>query len=473
LLSRDNVTLSIIEGKCHPCIITVMDRRIVLSQKQLNRANVLSRLISDASFTVPEAAQAMGISERQTQRLKGGYKQIGIEALVHKNIGRKPANAISEEDRQRIIELKKSNHFEKANFLFFQELLARIYGIELSYSALYRILTSAGIKSVKTRRPPKKHRQRKRKAREGLMLQIDASPFDWLNNGEMYSLHGAIDDATGKPVALYLCKNECLQGYFEIMRSVLTNNGIPISIYADRHTIFVSPKDGKITIEEDLKGIRAKDTQFGRALKQLGISLIKARSPQAKGRVERLWETLQGRLPIELAIAEITSIDAANAFLANYVKELANLFAVEPEDSEIAYLALPPAMNLENILCVMEKRTFDNGGIFSFHGRSYLIVQPRGDMLLPRKGSIDVLVSPRFGVRAAYKGVVYETAPYVKPEKAVKQKTTQKKGKYALPDSHYFKYGHSLMKKVTFEDNDRAILRMLERIFLDKIDDAG
>lgn len=444
-----------------------------MSQKQLNRANVLSRLISDPSFTIPEAAQALRISERQTQRLKGGYKETGIDALIHKNIGRKPANATNEEDRQRIIELKKSSLFEKANFLFFQELLARVYGIEISYSALYRILTSTGIKSVKTRRPPKKHRRRKRKAREGLMLQIDASPFDWLNNGEMYSLHGAIDDATGKPAALYLCKNECLQGYFEVMRTVLMNNGIPMSIYADRHAIFVSPKDSKFTIEEELKGITVKDTQLGRALKQLGISLIKARSPQAKGRVERLWETLQGRLPIELAIAKITTVDAANAFLANYVKELANLFAVEPEDSEIAYRPLSPAMNLENILCVVENRTFDNGGVFSFHNRSYLIVQPRNDRLLPSKGRIDVLVSPRFGVRAAYMGVVFETAPYVKPEKAAKQKTARKKGKYVPPDSHYFKYGHSLMKKVTFEDSDRAILKMLERIFLDKIDDAG
>lgn len=445
-----------------------------MSQKKLNRAHVLSRLVSEPDFTIAEAAQAMGLSERQTKRLKGEHKKDGIDALVHKNIGRRPANALSEEVRQRIIELKQSSLFEKANFLFFKEILAREqYGIKISYSALYGILASAGIKSVKTRRPPKKHRRRKRKAQEGLMLQIDASPFDWLNSGEFFSLHGGIDDSTGKITALYLCKNECLQGYFEVMRSVIMNNGIPLSIYADRHAIFVSPKESRLTIEDELKGIQAKDTQLGRALRQLGITLIKARTPQAKGRVERLWDTLQGRLPIEFALAGIATVDAANAFLAEYIKEFNSIFAVDAEDSEIAYRPLSPAINIENILCVVEKRTFDNGGVFSFHNRFYMLDRSGKDRLLPGKGSVDVLVSPLFGIRAAFMGVVYEVTSYVKPEKSCKQLASKKKGKYAPPDSHYFKYGHSLMKKVTFEDNDRAILKMLERIFLGKLDETG
>jgi transposase len=449
-----------------------MDRRIVLSQKQLNRANVISRLESDPSFTIAEASQAMDLSERQTKRLKGEYKKNGIDALVHKNIGRRPANAIHEEIRQQIIDLKQSRLFENANFLFFKEILARKqYGIKISYSALYGILSSAGIKSVKTRRPPKKHRRRKRKVREGVMLQIDASPFDWLNTGEMFSLHGAIDDSTGKIAALYLCKNECLQGYFEVMRSVIMNNGVPLSIYADRHAIFVSPKDGKLTIEEELKGIQVNDTQLGRALKQLGITLIKARSPQAKGRVERLWDTLQGRLPIEFAMAGIATVDAANSFFADYLREFNNTFAVEPEESIMAYRPVSPALNIENILCVVEKRGFDNGGVFSFHNRSYLLSCT--DRLLPKKGSIDVLISPLFGIRAAYMGVIYEVASYIKPEKLCQSQTSKKKGEYIPPDSHYYKYGHSLIKKVTFEDNDLAILKMLERIFLGKFDETG
>jgi transposase len=453
-----------------PLYNTGMDRRITLSQKQLNRANVLSRLVSDSDFTIQEAAQAMGLSERQTKRLKGEYRKSGIDALVHKNIGRQPVHAISEETRNRIIDLKKSSLFANANFLFFQELLAR-YGINISYSSLHSILISAGIRSVKTRRPSKKHRRRKRKAKEGIMLQMDASPFDWLNIGQELSLHGAIDDATSKVTALYLCRHECLQGYFEIMRNTIASNGIPMSIYADRHTIFCSPKDGKLTVAEELKGIQVKDTQFGRALRQLGITLLKARSGPAKGRVERLWETLQGRLPIEFALAGIRTIDEANEFLASYIHRFNSMFAVDPEDIISAYRPVSAALNIDYILCVVEQRSFDKGGVFSFYNRHFLLSSDN-NKILPSNGRIDVLVSPRFGIKVCYLGVIFDVIQYVKPEKACKPEKQKRKGPYVPPDSHYFKYGHSLIKKVTFEDDDRSILKMLEKIFLGKMDDA-
>lgn len=438
-----------------------------MSQKKLNHAHVLARLISDSDFTNAEAAEAMGLSKRQVIRLKGEFKKQGIDALVHKNIGRPPIHAFSEEQRQKIINLKNIKIFEKANFCHFREILAREkYDIHISYSSLHSILTSAGIKSPKKRRPARNHRRRKRKALEGIMLQMDASPFDWLNDGQQYSIHGAIDDATGKIVALYMCKEECLQGYFEITRIAITKNGIPVSLYADRHTIFISPKDGKLTIEEQLEGVVANDTQFGRAIKQLGITLIKARSAQAKGRVERLWETLQSRLPIEFALADITTVDAANAFLVGYISEYNAQFAVEAEDSEKAYRELSPALNLDNILCTIEKRTFDNGGVFSFYSQTFKIVTDKPDRILPHKGNINVLVSPVFGVRACFAGIVYDVIPFIKPEKAAKKASTKPRTKYIPDDSHYYKYGHTLIKKTSFEDNDIAILKILEKIFL-------
>jgi len=446
-----------------------------LSQKRLTHAHILNRLVNDSNFTIAQAAEAMGLSERHVKRLKGEYKKHGIDALVHKNIGRLPAHAISEELRQEIIDLKSSKLFERANFNHFNEIIGRDrYGIHLSYSTLHGILTSAGIKSPKTRRPAKKHRRRKRKAFEGLMLQLDASPFDWLNNGQDYSLHGAIDDATGKIAALYLCKNECLQGYFEIMRQVVSNNGIPVSLYADRHTIFLSPKDAKLSIEEQLKGIQVKDTQFGRAVKQLGITLIKARTAQAKGRIERLWETLQSRLPIEFAMENINTIDAANTFLKHYITQYNSLFAVEADQVEPAYREVSPALNIDNILCIVEKRVFDNGGVFSFYNRSFKIVSTRPDTVLPYRGNVDVLVSPAFGVRASFAGIVYDTIPFIKPEKSVQKSPVKSKNTRYIPDdSHYFKYGHQLIKKVTFEDNDIAILKILEKIFLWRLPPAS
>ena len=404
-----------------------------MSQKKLNQAHVLARLVSDETFTIAQATEAMGLSERQVKRLKGEFKRHGVDALVHKNIGRLPAHAVPEDITKQIIELKKSKLFEKANFTHFREILGREkFNIHISYSALHGILTSAGIKSPKKRRPPKKHRRRKRKVREGIMLQIDASPFDWLNNGQEYSIHGAIDDATGKVVALYMCKNECLQGYFEVMRIVITRNGIPISLYADRHAIFVSPKDGKLTTEEQLEDIVVKDTQFGRAIHQLGITLIKARTAQAKGRIERLWETLQSRLSIEFALAEITTIDAANSFLQTYMDEYNAQFAEEPEDSVKAYRELSPAVNLDNILCNMEKRTFDHGGVFSFYNRTFKIVSDKPDRFLPQKGNIQVLFSPVFGVRSCFAGIVYDVVPFTNPKKAERKASTKRRTKYIV-----------------------------------------
>lgn len=448
-----------------------MNRSITLSQKKLNHAHILARLVSDSNFTIAEASEAMGLSHRQVIRLKEDYKQNGIDALVHKNIGKLPAHAISEALRQEIVSLKISKLFEKANFNHFKEILGREkYGITISYSALHGILTSAGIKSPMTRRQSKKHRRRKRKTKEGIMLQLDASPFNWFNDGQEYSIHGAVDDATGKVVALYMCKNECLQGYFEVMRTVISNNGIPLSLYADRHTIFLSPKDGKLTVEEQLAGVQVNDTQFGRAVKQLGITLIKARSPQAKGRIERLWETLQSRLPVEFDISDISTLDDANAFLAKYIDEYNSMFAVEAEDTEKAYRELSPCTNIENILCIIEKRIFDNGGVFSFYNQTFKLVSDKLDRVLPHKGNINVLVSPVFGVRVSFASIIYEVVPFIKPQKAANSKTaTAKKPKYIPDDSHYYKYGHQLIKKVTFEDNDLSILKMLEKIFLWKL----
>ena len=385
-----------------------------MSQKRLQHAHILDRLVRDNSFTISQAAEAMGLSERHTKRLKGEWIKNGIDALVHKNIGRSPVHALSEELRNTIIDLKTSKLFEKANFNHFREILGREkYGIQISYSALHGILTSAGIKSPKTRRPSKKHRRRK-------------------------------------------------------------HNGIPVSLYADRHTIFLSPKDGKLTIEEQLQGIQVKDTQFGRAVKQLGITLIKARSAQAKGRIERLWETLQSRLPIEFALENISTIDAANAFLKKYIDEYNSMFAVEAENTETVYREVSPALNIENILCIIEKRKFDNGGIFSFYNRHFKLVSSKPDIILPHRGKLDVLVSPIFGVRASFAGIVYDVVPYIKPEKSTKPASSKSaKQKYIPDDSHYYKYGHQLIKKVTFEDNDIAILKMLENIFLWRLPPAS
>jgi len=186
----------------------------------------------------------------------------------------------------------------------------------VSYSTVHRILTDAGIKSPKKHRKRKIHHRRKRKPQKGMLVQIDASPHEWIIGGSSFDLHGAIDDATGEILALYFTPNECMEGYFEIVRQIISKHGIPISLYSDCHTIFVSPNKGKLSVEDQLAGKTVNLTQFGRAMDELGINIINAGSPQAKGRIERLWGTLQSRLPVEFKIHGITTMEAANAFFS-------------------------------------------------------------------------------------------------------------------------------------------------------------
>lgn len=439
----------------------------LMSQKQLNRYKIISSVI-DGNLTIGDAAKSLGLSERQIKRLKKGVMNEGVAFLIHKNIGSKPKHAISDETKDKITTLKESDPYKEANFNHFMELIEEHEGIKVSYSCLHNILTEAGIKSPKKRRRFKPHRRRKRKSQEGLLIQVDATPHNWFNSNTRFSLHGAIDDATGKVVSLYMAKNECLQGYFELVRHMTQKYGIPVSLYSDRHTIFLSPKKDKLSVENQLSGKLVNDTQFGRAMKELGITIIPARSPQAKGRIERLWETLQSRLPIEFKIAGITTVDQANEFLVDYIEKFNKQFAVEAENTEIAYRTLENSLNIDHILCVKYLRSVDNGGVFSFANRHFKITGRSKAPIIPPRAKVEVLISPIFKIKVQYKKAVYEVLPYAKQKRCNHSSNVAPKSrkKYIPPDSHYYKYGHTLIKKTTFEDSDKDIIEMLEGIFL-------
>lgn len=439
--------------------------RYLMSQKQLNRFAVISKVIA-GHLTNAEAAVSLGISQRQVIRLKKGVIAEGAAFLIHKNTDRKPVHSLEKDLVDKIIELKQSDNYKAANFLHFQELLECREGIKISYSVLHSKLTQASIVSPKKRRRFKPHRRRKRKEQAGLLIQMDATPFEWFGGSEKFSLHGAIDDATGKIVGLYLAKNECLHGYWEITRQMILCHGVPISIYADRHAIFLSQNAGRLSIEDQLAGKVVNDTQFGRAMSELGVTLIPARSAQAKGRVERLWETLQSRLPVEFAIAGISTVDQANAFLETYIDAFNDRFAVAPANAESAFRTLPDNIDIDTVLCVKMKRVVDSGYVFSFYNRHFVLTTSSHALLPPPKAKVSVLVSPRFGFKAQYNDTVFEVLPYIKATKTTKARQPARETPRTPPDSHYYKYGHSLIKKVSFEDSDRDILRMLEDIFL-------
>jgi transposase len=441
--------------------------RYLMSQKLLNRYSVISRLI-EGSITTLEAAESLGLSERQIKRLKKGVMEEEPAFLIHKNTGRKPVHAISDDLAKKIIELRNHENYKDANFLHFQELLEEYEGITISYKPLYSILTKAGFKSPKKRRKVKPHNRRKRKSQEGLLIQMDATPFAWFGNNEIFALHGAIDDATGKIVGLYLTKNECLQGYFEVTRQILLNHGVPASIYADRHSIFRSPKADKLSIEEQLAGKVVNDTQFQRAMRELGVTIIPARSAQAKGRVERLWDTLQSRLPVEFKIAGITNVGDANEFLARYIPLFNEKFAVEPENPQSAFTPVKQGICIDNILCFKQLRTIDNGGVFVFKGRHFQPVSNGKIVSIPAKSQVNVLISPIFGVKVQFKNVVYDVVPFIKPKKKANPNPTKEKNTYRPPEDHYYKYGKDLWPKLSFAESNNEIIQMLEEIFLQK-----
>ena len=380
----------------------------MLKQEEIKRATLIEACIN-GQCTVKQVADALGLSERRVKQIKKEVIENGVSSIQHGNRGRKPKNTIPNDTRKKILELRSSYEYELSNFKHFQELLKERENIDISYSALYNILHNAGIKSPKKHRKSKLHHRRKRKESEGMMLQADGTPFDWFGNGEKYSLHGFIDDATGKITGLYMCKNECLLGYLEVLRQTLENFGIPISLYPDKYSVFFPPKkvNDHITIEEQLNGREKGITQFGRIVEELGISMFAASSPQAKGRVERLWETLQSRLVTEFRINKIKTIEDANRFFPEYIKKYNSKFAVDPINKKTMFLKLPKKYNLDELLCVRFERIIDNAGVFSINNSKFQIMDKR----LPPKTKIQIYLSEKFGMIVKSNNKVYDVQP--------------------------------------------------------------
>lgn len=380
----------------------------MLKPKDLKRATLIEACIN-GQCTVKQVAAALGLSERRVKQIKKEVKENGVKSIQHGNRGRKPKNTISNETRKKILELRCSYQYELSNFKHFQELLKERENIDISYSALYNILHKAGIKSPKKHRKARLHHRRKRKESEGMMLQADGTPFDWFGTGEKYSLHGFIDDATGKITGLYMCKNECLLGYLEVLRQTLENYGVPISLYPDKYSVFFPPKkvNDHLTIEEQLNGREKGITQFGRIVEELGIEMFPANSPQAKGRIERLWETLQSRLVTEFRINNVTSIEQANIFLSQYINIYNSKFAIQASNSKNVFLKLPKRYNLDELLCVKFERTIDNAGVFSINNSKFQLVEKN----LPPKTRISVYLSQKLGMFVKINNKSYDVLP--------------------------------------------------------------
>jgi hypothetical protein len=255
------------------------------------------------------------------------------------------------------------------------EVLAEEHEVDLSRSTVRRIRHAAGLRSPRKRRAPRHRSHRERYPRRGLLLQIDGSHHAWLEGrGPQLVLIAAVDDATGEvPFALFR-EQEDAAGYFRLLREIAQRQGLPLALYADRHTLFQSPK--KLTLEQQLAGERPR-SQFGRLVDELGIELIPAYSPQAKGRIERLFGTLQDRLVKELRRARATTLEHADQRLVDFLPRFNARFAQEPSQPEPAYRSWPPELDPDSVFCFKHPRTVANDNTIGFDGHRFQIPADR------------------------------------------------------------------------------------------------
>jgi transposase len=364
-------------------------------------------------ITARDAALRLDLSIRQVENLKKKYRE-GV-SLLHGNCGRISPKALDDLLVQRIISEYKKVEGLSPNFTHFKEILEE-KGIKVSYTALRSVLTKNGFESPKKRRKRKNnpHKTRERRQKLGELLQTDATPYDWFGDGNKYALHGLIDDATGRITALHMSENECMDGYLEIMRQTLEKYGTPEALYADGLSIFFHKgKERELTIDEQLSGVYERKTQFGDICDELGIELIHARSSQAKGRVERLWNTLQSRLPVEFGLRGIKDINAANDFLKNTYIDLFNEKFGVNADAASRFVTLPDTVNLDLLLSYKVPRKLDNGGVFSLQSVKFKVVGHTVNR------EVIVHISTRLGVAAVNNGRCLPVVPLDKMKKSI------------------------------------------------------
>lgn len=318
-----------------------------MSRRQWKRLDAVER-IGRGALTVGEAAAVLGLSKRQIRRLRRLVERRGAKGVVHGNAGRAPAHRLEEAVRDQVVELRRKK-YAGFNDQHFTEKLCEVEGVKISRASVQRLLRGAGIGPPRRRRAPKHRRRRDRKAQAGLMILWDGSRHAWLEErGPLLCLMGAIDDATGELLAgAHFVEQECAAGYLRVLKALAEEKGLPYSAYMDRHGS-LKRNDAHWTLEEELRG--AQDpTHVGRALQALEIEVIYALSPQAKGRVERLWGTLQDRLVSELRLAGATTVEDANAVLEAFRADFNRRFAVRPADATPAWRAVRRGTDLERV----------------------------------------------------------------------------------------------------------------------------
>jgi transposase len=394
-------------------------RKVNLNMTEDFKYKIIKKLV-ETNGNKKAAALRIGCTIRNVNRLIKGYRSKGKEFFTHGNKGRKPVHAIPEDTRRMITDLYQTK-YHGANFTHYSELLAIHEKISVTPSTINTILMAEHILSPKACRVTKKrvkselleqqetsclstdvkleierciiaiedaHPRRPRCAYFGEMIQMDASLHPWFGNSKS-QLHIAIDDSTGVIVGAYFDEQETLKGYYNVLQHILVEYGIPAMLFTDRRTVFEYKQKKAPTTEEDTF------TQFGYACKQLGVQIKTSSVPQAKGRVERLFQTLQSRLPLELKLAGATTIRQANEFLNHYIKEFNAKFALEINHTKSVFETQPSVEKTNLTLAVLADRKIDCGHCVRFETKYYMPNDANNNPTYFRKGT-DALVIKAF-----------------------------------------------------------------------------
>ena len=340
---------------------------ITLTTTEQHRAQVLTR-VQAGMLSATTAATLLELSVRHVLRLLATLRTRGLAALAHGNRGRPSPRRYPERIRARVRTLARTR-YAGANDHHLTELLREHETLHLSRPTVRRILREVGIGSPRTRRPPRHRRRRDRMPQAGLLIQMDGSHHPWLQDrGPRLVLHAAIDDATGRVLGGVFRAEEDAQGYFLLLRHLIRRYGLPTAAYTDRHGIFHRDPRTPLTVAEQLQGT-PESTQVGRALQELGIRWIPAHSPQAKGRIERLFGTFQDRLVVELRLAHARTLVQAQRVVDRFLPRYNARFARAPAHPAPAWRPAPARVDLDRVCCFKYQRTVQHDNTVQLDGR--------------------------------------------------------------------------------------------------------
>jgi transposase len=371
-----------------------MDKLLEMSAKELSRLEVMQR-VSKKQMSQKEAGRILDLSTRQIKRLLRAYRAQGAAGLVSKHRGRKANNRLSEEVKQCALDLLKTKYKGFGPTLA-HEKLAEKEKLKLSDESVRQLMIAEKLWKPRKARKAAIHQLRERRACFGELIQLDGSPHDWFEGrAPACVLLVFIDDATGKLVQLLFVESESFFSYCQAAEGYLQQHGKPVAFYSDKLGVF------RVNVPSTGSGEAL--TQFGRAMQELEIQIICANSPQAKGRVERVIQTLQDRLPKELRLQGISNRTDGNAYLPQFLQDFNQRFAVEPRSTVNAHRPLTTKEDLTRILTWQETRTLSKNLTLQFQKTVYQIQTNRPTYAL-RNAQVTVCVNAQEQITILYNG---------------------------------------------------------------------